>query len=262
MTAIYPDIQGKNAVVTGASQGIGRNIAMGFCRMGANVALLDLRRETLERTVDELTEEFPDVKIIGVSCDISNPDSVNEAAAEIVRELSGIDVLVNNAGILIRSSLERMKIEDWNRVLEVNLSGVLHCSRSVLSSMKERGGGRIINVSSNVAAMPSVGMGAYCITKAAVETLTRVMAAEFAPYGILVNAYAPGVVVTEMTRDILESRAEEKLKGIPIRRFANPEDITSLVLFLASEASSYINGTILSVDGGMLATHNPWKAWS
>ena len=257
----YEDLSGKTAVVTGASRGIGRSIAEGFCGMDVNTALFDVDGEALSLTVSELKKAYPHVKILDVECDVSRVDSVESGISRVRNELSEIDILVNNAGILKRSSLETMEESDWNIVLGVNLSGVFFCSRAVIPSMKKKEGGVIINVSSNVAAMPSVGMGAYCITKSAVETLTRVFAAELAPYNIRVNAYAPGVIMTEMTKDILSTRSEEKLKTIPLRRFGKPGDIASLVLFLCSESSSYIDGTVISIDGGLLSVHNPWKAW-
>lgn len=262
MEVEYEDLKNKCAIVTGASQGIGKSIAQRFCTAGMKVALFDINTDTLSATLEELKKNNPDAKIFSKQCDISNVESVEAAISEVRTSFAEIDILVNNAGLLIRAPLEVMNTEDWQKVLDVNLSGTYYCSRAVIDSMKHKGGGTIINVSSNVANVPSVGMGAYCLAKAAIETMTRVFAAELAPYNIRVNAYAPGVVLTDMTRDIIESRAEEKLRTIPLRRFAKPEDIASLVCFLSSEASAYVNGTVLSIDGGLLATHNPWKAWS
>lgn len=256
----YADLKGKCAVVTGSSRGIGYAIAEAFCANDMSVAMLDVTGDTLVQRAAALRAKYPHLKIEGYACNVAERDSVDAAFCAARADMDRIDVLVNNAGILRRGKLEEMSDEDWNLVHAVNVNGPFHCCRAVLPYMKERGAGAIVNVSSNVATMPSVSMGAYCVSKSAVETLTKVLAAEYAPYGVRVNAYAPGVVATEMTRDILQQRAEEKLRTIPIGRFTEPEEIASLVLFLVSDASSSIDGTVVAVDGGMLATHNPWKA--
>lgn len=261
MTSKYEDLQGKTAIITGASRGIGKSIAEGFCSCGVNVALFDVDKTALGQVVSEFGEKYPEVKKLDVVCDISDTASVTLAVERVHQELGEIDILVNNAGILKRSLLENMPESDWQAVLAVNLSGTYFCSKAVIPSMSAKGGGVIINVSSNVVARPSVGMGAYCVSKSGIEILTRVLASELAPHHIRVNAYAPGVVTTEMTKDIMALRAEEKLRTIPLRRFASPEEITNLVLFLSSSSSAYINGTVIAIDGGMLSSHNPWKAW-
>lgn len=260
MGSIYHDLKGKTAVITGGSQGIGYAIAETFCRNGAGVALVDISEKTLKDAVSRLRKEHPDAPAEMFACDVADSKEVAAAFGAIAEAFKKTDVLVNNAGILRRSLIETMAEDDWNAVIGVNITGVFHCCRAVLPAMKRAGTGVIVNVSSNVAALPSVGMGAYCVSKAGVETLTKVLAAEYAPYGIRVNAYAPGVVETEMTRDILHQRAAEKLRTIPIGRFTEPDEIAELVMFLSSDASRSIDGSIVAIDGGMLATHNPWKA--
>lgn len=256
----FIDLKGKGAVVTGGSQGIGFAIAEGFCKNGASVALLDIFEQSLEKAADDLKRKYPEVTIDAFQCDVADSENVDAAFKAAAESLGRIDILVNNAGILRRGMLEDMSDDDWNAVMAVNLTGVFNCCRAVLPAMKSIGAGNILNVSSNVAAVPSVGMGAYCVSKAGVESLSRVLAAEYAPYNIRVNAYAPGVVETDMTRDILKQRAEEKLRTIPIARFTQPYEIANLVMFLSSDASKSIDGTVIAIDGGMLATHNPWKA--
>lgn len=257
---LYHDLKGKTAVITGGSQGIGYAIAETYCRNGAGVALVDISETALKGAASRLRKEYPDMPAETFACDIADAKDVAAAFGAIAGVFKRIDVLVNNAGILRRSLIETMAGDDWNAVIAVNLTGVFHCCRAVLPAMKRSGTGVIVNVSSNVAALPSVGMGAYCVSKAGVETLTKVLAAEYAPYGIRVNAYAPGVVETEMTKDILQQRAEEKLRTIPIGRFTTPDEIADLVMFLSSDASRSIDGSVVAIDGGMLATHNPWKA--
>ena len=254
------DLKNKTAVVTGGSQGIGYAIAEAYCQNGTSVALIDISEQSLAKAAAKLKDAYPDVSVKSFACNVADPEAVHSVFKTISDQFGGIDRLVNNAGILRRAMIEEMAQVDWDAVLAVNLTGVFNCCRAVLPGMKKAGGGVIINVSSNVAAMPSVEMGAYCVSKAGVETLTRVLAAEYAPYQIRVNAYAPGVVETEMTRDILKKRAEDKLKTIPIGRFTQPEEIAELVMFLSSDAAGSIAGSVVSIDGGILATHNPWKA--
>jgi len=257
---MYKDLKGKIAIITGASRGIGLSIAEKLAAKGSKVALVDIDRSQLEEEAIRLKSLYGDRMVMSVCCDISDSSSVQECVRKVESSLGKISILVNNAGILKRSFLEEMDEDDWGKILKVNLTGVFLFSRAVIPSMKSGGGGSIINVSSNVAAIPSVGMGAYCVTKAGIETLTKVFASELAPYNIRVNAYAPGVVSTEMTGDILKSRAEEKLRTIPLGRFGTTKDIASLVLFLCSNESSYIDGSIIPINGGMLSTQNPWKA--
>lgn len=258
---MHYDLKGKRAVVTGSAQGIGFTIAAALCRCGVHTCLMDNNEARLSDSVKQLKSMYPDGLVFGEVCDVSNVQSVDKAFKSIEKNFGMLDVLVNNAGIMKRSMLAQIPLDEWNRLIGVNLTGTLHCVQAALPFMKSSKQGVIINVSSNVATVPSVGMGAYAISKAAVEVMTRVLAAELAPFGIRVNAYAPGVVETEMTSDILQERAEEKLRTIPLRRFSKPQEIAQLVLFLASEESAYINGSVIPIDGGMLATHNPWKAW-
>ena len=260
MKNYYDDLKGKTAVITGASQGIGYAIAEKYCQCEANVSLIDISETALKSAEQKLTEKYPTARIKAYMCDISNADMVFNTFGKIEVDFRSIDILVNNAGILRRSFIESMEQEDWEIVLKVNLTGVFNCCRAALPAMKKVGAGAIVNVSSNVATVPSVEMGAYCVSKTGVETLTRVMAAEFAPYNIRVNAYAPGVVETEMTSDILKKRADEKLRTIPMGRFIQPGEVADLVMFLTSDTSKSIDGTIVAIDGGMLATQNPWKA--
>ena len=260
MNNYYDDLKGKTALITGASQGIGYSIADKYCQSEAKVALIDISETALENAKQKLTEKYPAARIEPYICDISNAYMVFDIFRKIEEDFRSIDILVNNAGILRRSFIESMELGDWDIVLKVNLTGVFNCCRAALPAMKKAGAGAIVNVSSNVAAVPSVEMGAYCVSKTGVETLTRVMAAEFAPYNIRVNAYAPGVVETEMTSDILKKRADEKLKTIPMGRFIQPCEVADLVMFLTSDASKSIDGTVVAIDGGMLATQNPWKA--
>lgn len=257
---MYKDLKGKIAIITGASRGIGLCIAEELAGEASKVALVDIDRNQLEKEAIRLKSLYGGSRIMDVYCDVSDNDSVQKCVSKVENAWGKISILINNAGIAKRAFLEEMDESEWEKILKVNLTGVFLFTRAVIPSMKSGGGGSIINVSSNVAALPSVSMGAYCVTKTGIETLTKVFASELAPYNIRVNAYAPGVIATEMTEDILKSRAKEKLKTIPLGRFGTTDDIASLVLFLCSDASYYIDGAIIPINGGMLSTQNPWKA--
>jgi len=257
---MYKDLKGKTAIITGASRGMGLSIAEELVKEGCRIALVDIDRGKLQEEVRRLSGLYGDSKVLDVYCNIGDQESVNKGIQKVQDKWKTINILVNNAGILKRSFLEEMDNDDWEQILKVNLTGVFLCIKAVVPYMKKGGGGSVVNVSSNVAALPSISMGAYCVTKTGIETMTKVFASELAPYNIRVNAYAPGVIETEMTRDILESRAEEKLETIPLNRFGTTKDISSLVLFLCSDSSSYIDGAVIPINGGMLTTQNPWKA--
>jgi len=257
---MYEDLKDRIAIITGASRGIGLSITDKLASVDLKVVMVDIDGGKLKVEVERLSSIYGNDRVMSICCDVSNSISAQKCVREVENTWGEISILVNNAGIVRRAFLEEMDENDWQEILRVNLTGVFLFTRAVIPSMKRAGEGSIINVSSNVAGVPSVSMGAYCVTKAGIETLTKVFASELAPYNIRVNAYAPGVVITEMTKDILESRAEDKLKTIPLGRFGTAEEIASLVLFLCSKESSYIDGSIIPINGGMLSTQNPWKA--
>jgi len=254
------EFKGKVAVVTGAAQGIGREIAVKLYEEGAGVLLADLNLQAARQSADKLTGTGGP-PAVACRLDVGDPDSVRRAMEECVRELGRIDILVNSAGVVGRGKIEELDPEAWSKILTVNLTGTFLCCRAVIPHMRTAGGGVILNASSVSARMPDIGLSAYCVSKGGVEIFTRVLAAEVAPYGIRVNSYAPGVTETPMTRELIETRGERKLRHIPLRRFATPAEIAELAVFLCSSRASFITGATVPIDGGTMIVERPWKAW-
>ncbi|MEM3490287.1 MAG: SDR family NAD(P)-dependent oxidoreductase, partial [Nitrososphaerota archaeon] len=253
-------LNGKVAIVTGSARGMGLAIAKKFVAYGASVFLTDVLEQELEKATKALEVSYLG-KVSSCVLDVSNLESVEHAIETCVRIFKGVDILVNNAGIVARGKIEDIDVALWNRLLSVNLTGVFLCSRAVIPYMKKRGGGVIINASSVNARLPDVDLSIYCISKAGVEVLTSVMGAELAPFNIRVVAYAPGVIETDMTKDIIKYRRDEKLAHIALRRFGKPEEVAELVAFLASDKASFITGVTIPINGGTMIVENPWKAW-
>jgi 3-oxoacyl-[acyl-carrier protein] reductase len=253
-------MSGKVAMVTGGAQGIGLEIVRRLHREGARVWIGDVNVEAARRAVRQI-DQSSERRVAAGHLDVRKPASIGEAFADCVETFGRLDVLVNNAGIVGRGRVEEMDCALWGDVLEVNLTGTFLCSRAAIPYLKAAGGGVILNVSSISARVPGIGLSAYCSAKAGIEVFTRVLAAEVAPYNIRVNAYAPGVTATPMTRGLIEERGEEKLRQISLRRFGEASDIAELVLFLCSEKSGWITGAIISIDGGTMIVGKPWEAW-
>jgi 3-oxoacyl-[acyl-carrier protein] reductase len=254
-------LENKAAIITGAARGIGFGMARVFLREGASVVLADLDAKELEAAWQMLVAEFGPDRVVRHALDVASESSAEASVQYCVEAFGGIDVLVNNAGIVSRGYVNETPLAEWDRVLKVNLSGVYVCCRAAIPAMRRRGGGAILNASSVSARMPDAGLSAYCVSKAGVETFTRVLAAEAAPYRIRVNAYAPGVTRTPMTEDILAARAEQKLRHISLRQFGDPDDIANLAAFLCSERARFITGAVMAVDGGTMIVEHPWKPW-
>jgi 3-oxoacyl-[acyl-carrier protein] reductase len=250
---------GQVVVVTGAAQGIGRAIALGFAGEGAAVGLIDIKADKLQSVANEIAGRGGSV--IACRGDVSSANDMELAFGRIVQSFGRIDVLVNNAGALERALVEESTDEHWYRMLGVNLLGAVVCSRLAIPVMK-RTGGSIINCSSILASFPNTASAAYGVAKLGIVLLTRVMAAELAPYKIRVNCYAPGVANTDFAADVIRERGAQKLEQIAMRRFGEPEDIAKVVLFLASEEAGYITGQCIAVDGGMWVTQTPTRTWN
>ncbi|MEH7373661.1 3-oxoacyl-[acyl-carrier-protein] reductase [Neobacillus drentensis] len=245
------NLEGKAALVTGASRGIGREIALELARQGANVAI---NFSGSEAKANEVVDE---IKAIGreafaVKCDVSNSGEVAEMVKGTIDRFGKLDILVNNAGITRDNLLMRMKEEEWDDVININLKGVFLCTKAVTRQMMKQRVGRIINIASIVGVSGNPGQANYVAAKAGVIGLTKTTAKELASRNITVNAIAPGFITTDMTDKLPEDVKTEMLKLIPLARLGEPKDIAKITAFLASDDSAYMTGQTLHIDGGMV----------
>lgn len=243
------DFKGQVAVITGGARGIGKSIAERLASSGADIAVVDILEEEAARTASEL--QARGVKAIAVKMDVANAKSVASAMAGIKDKLGRIDILVNNAGITRDGLIMRMKEEDWDLVISINLKSVYLCSKEAIKVMVKQRSGRIVNIASVVAFMGNPGQANYCASKAGIVGLTKTTAREYASRGITANAVAPGFISTAMTDALSGSVREEMLKAIPLGSFGSPDDVANAVAFLASAEASYITGHVIHVNGGM-----------
>ena len=242
-------LKDKVAIVTGASRGIGRAIAIKMAVCGAKVVVSARSTEALESLVKEITELGG--QALSVPTDISSSSDVDRLFDAAMETFGRVDILVNNAGITRDNLLVRMKDADWDAVIDTNLKGAFLCSRAAAKIMGKQRIGRIINISSVVGEMGNSGQANYCASKAGLIGLTKSVARELSKRNVTVNAVTPGFIVTDMT-EVLNEKVKESLLGqIPLGRFGEAEDIVSAVLFLASDQASYITGQVLGVNGGM-----------
>lgn len=242
--------EGKVSIVTGASQGIGENIALELSREGANVILVDIQKEKLEEVADKIARNKGKASVF--CADVSRLDQVKEITEKVIQEHQRIDHLVNNAGITRDNLLMRMTEEEWDAVLTVNLKGVFNFSKAVIRSMISNRYGRIVNISSVVGQMGNPGQTNYAASKAGVLGFTKALAREVAPRGITVNAIAPGYIATPMTENLPEQVKKIFVELIPMKRFGSPDDIAHAVKFLLSDEAAYITGQVINVNGGMV----------
>jgi 3-oxoacyl-[acyl-carrier protein] reductase len=242
-------LTGKIAVVTGGAQGIGQAIATTLAQEGSDVVVADLDANRCEETVARIQQLGR--KAMAVSVNVGDWDQVKGMIDQVQKEWQRIDILVNNAGITRDGLLLRMKEEDWQSVLQVNLTGTFFCVKAVLPAMSRQRSGRIVNIASIVGAIGNIGQANYAASKAAVIGLTKTVAREYASRNITVNAVAPGFIDTAMTQDLSAETKEVLLNQIPLKRLGQPSDIADAVSFLCSEKAGYITGHVLHVNGGM-----------
>ena len=242
-------LAGQTALVTGASRGIGRAVALELANAGATVAVNYASSATAaEEVVAQILATGGSA--YALKADVSQEEQVEQLIAAVLERSGSLDVLVNNAGITRDGLLMRMKTDDWQAVLDLNLSGVFLCTRAITRTMLKQKRGRIINITSVVGLMGNAGQANYAAAKAGVIGFTRSTARELASRGITVNAVAPGFIATDMTKDL---KADELLNAIPLGRYGQPEEVAGAVRFLAADpAAAYITGQVLQVDGGMV----------
>ncbi len=244
-------LKDKTAVVTGGTRGIGFAIVKAFLDNGANVALLGSRKESVDKALSSLTE-YKD-RVMGLYPDLCSPEEVGEAFKAVKDRFGRLDVLVNNAGISSRASLYEYSVEEFSKILDVNIKAVFVCSQAAARIMKEQGGGSIINTSSMVSKAGQPAGCGYPASKFAVNGLTVSLARELAKDNIRVNAVAPGVTRTDMVAALPKEMVDRISAGIPLGRVGEPEDVANAFLYLASDMASYITGTVINVDGAATA---------
>jgi 3-oxoacyl-[acyl-carrier protein] reductase len=242
-------LQDKVSIITGAAQGIGLATALKFAREGAIVVVCDVRQTAVEEAVAACKAEG--VQSIGFVMDVTNRDMVDDVIAHVLKEYGRIDVLVNNAGITQDARLMKLTLEQFDRVIDVNLRGVFHCSQVVADEMVKAGSGVILNASSVVGIYGNFGQTNYAASKFGVIGFTKTWARELGPKGVRVNAVAPGFIQTPILDTMPEKVIAEMAERVPLRRLGLPEEIANTYAFLASDEASYINGAVIEVSGGM-----------
>jgi 3-oxoacyl-[acyl-carrier protein] reductase len=241
-------LSGRTAVITGAAQGLGQSMAEAFVAAGANVVLGDLAPDTVAATAHALGAGD---RAVGLACDVTSAEQVQALLSAAVERFGSLDVLVNNAGFTRDATMRKMSEDDFDAVIAVHLKGAWLGTRAASAIMRERGtGGSIINVSSISGKVGNPGQTNYSAAKAGIVGLTKAAAKEVGFAGIRVNAIQPGIIETAMTRALREDIREARLKEVPLGRFGRPEEVASVALFLASDMSSYLTGTVIEISGG------------
>ncbi len=243
-------LAGKVAIITGSGQGIGRATALRFAREGAVIAVTDFNEQTGQAVAEEIQGQGG--RALFIKTDVAQHDQAQQMAQTVSEKFGRIDVLVNNAGILRDAQLVRMTESDFDAVIAVNLKGAFNCTQAVAPIMIEQGSGRIISAASVVGLYGNFGQSNYVASKAGIIGMTKVWARELGRKGICVNAVAPGFISTEMVQSIPQQVIEAMIEKVPLRRMGTPDEVANVYLFLASDEASYVNGTVLSVDGGVV----------
>ncbi|MHB8843509.1 MAG: 3-oxoacyl-[acyl-carrier-protein] reductase [Nitrospirota bacterium] len=242
-------LNGKIALVTGAAQGIGRDIALGLAKDGADVAICDVNLEAAQKTASDI--EALGRKALALKANVAASADVTAMIDQVVEKFGRIDILVNNAGITRDGLILRMKDEDWDLVLSINLKGAFLCTKAALKHMTKQRSGTIINIASIVGAMGNAGQANYVASKAGLIGLTKTIAREYSNRNVTANAVAPGFIDTAMTQALTEQVRADLAKQIPLGRLGSSEDVANAVRFLASPSAAYITGQVIHVNGGM-----------
>jgi 3-oxoacyl-[acyl-carrier protein] reductase len=242
-------LNGKIALVTGAAQGIGRDIALGLATDGADVAICDVNLEAAQKTAADM--EAKGRRSLALKANVASSAEVTAMIDQVAEKFGRIDILVNNAGITRDGLIIRMKDEDWDLVLSINLKGAFLCTKSALKYMTKQRSGTIINIASIVGAMGNAGQANYVASKAGLIGLTKTIAREYANRNVTANAVAPGFIDTAMTQALTEQVRTDLAKQIPLGRLGSSEDVANAVRFLASPSAAYITGQVIHVNGGM-----------
>lgn len=242
--------QEKTAIVTGAARGIGKSIATLLAKNKLNIVVSDILYEDAQKTAKEL-ESF-DIKALAIKTDVSNAGDVDKLIKTTLEEFGSVEYLINNAGITRDNLSIRMSEEEWDQVIDINLKGTFLCSQYAAKAMMKKRFGRIVNISSVSGILGTAGQANYASSKAGIIALTKSMARELGGRNITVNAIAPGFILTEMTEKLPDKVKEDYLTQIPLKRAGTPDDIAEVVNFLISPSASYITGTVINVNGGMV----------
>lgn len=253
------NFEDKVAVVTGGTTGIGLKIAEGFAHAGAKVAICARSKENVETALHDLREIGSSV--IGKSVDVSDRSSIFSFAEYVEAEFGGIDIWVSNAAICPLSKIIDTTEELWQQVMDINVKSVYYGGLIAADKIRKRGGGVLINAASFASLMPSVGYGTYSVSKGAVFSMTKTLAAELAPYNIRVVGYIPGMIYTRMTEKIIDANREGLESQVAMKRLGESEEVAKAVIFAASDMASYITGTFIEVSGGKFCVQNPSGAW-
>lgn len=253
---MYEDLKGKVAIITGSRRGMGRTHALMLAQAGSKVVVSDISEEDCQKVVEEI--EKAGGKALAIKCDVTKKEEINEMVKKTVEKFGKLDILVNNAGIVQFKTFLEMTEQEWDKTLDINLKGYFLSAQAAAKEMAKQKSGVIINIASVAMGQQGIGMANivhYCASKGGIAGMSEAMAMELAPYNIRVNVISPGMIETPMIDPVKEDpkMMEAMLARVPMHRVAKPEEVSNLVLFLASDASSYMTGSLVVIDGGWLA---------